>query len=78
MKLTYDPTFDIAYIRFREKKEQVDSVRLGEELIIDIAPDGKLYGIELLNASDQLLSEDLGKLLIVNEKSGEKLEMNLS
>lgn len=78
MKLSYDPTFNIAYIRFREKKEQVDSVKLSEELIIDIAADGKLYGIELLNASEQLLTQDLGKLLIVNEKSGEKLEMNLS
>jgi len=50
MKFTYDPRYNIAYIRFREKRTDVDTVRISDELIVDMAADGTLYGIELLNA----------------------------
>lgn len=46
---------------------------------IDLAPDGTVYGIELLNAKDQLLGEDLRKLLVViNEATGERAEYSLA
>jgi len=54
MKLTYDPRYNIAYIRFRAKGDQVDTIRVSDELNIDLAPDGKVYGMELLNANEQL------------------------
>jgi uncharacterized protein YuzE len=57
MKLTYDPRYNIAYIRFHEKTAQVQTIRISDELNIDIAPDGTVYGIELLNANEQLRSE---------------------
>jgi len=34
------------------------------------APDGTIYGIELLNANEQLRREDAGKLIVVNEPTG--------
>lgn len=43
MKFTYDPRYNIAYIRFREKHGDIDSVRISDELVIDMAPDGTLY-----------------------------------
>ena len=46
MKLTYDPKHNIAYMRLHEKKGQVDTVRVSDELNVDIAPDGTVYGIE--------------------------------
>lgn len=54
MKLTYDPRCNVAYIRLREAQAQVDTVHLSDELKIDLAPDGTVYGIELLNANEQL------------------------
>ena len=54
MRFTYDPRYNIAYIRFREKKAGVDSIRISDELVVDVAPDGSVYGIELLNANEQL------------------------
>ena len=54
MKLTYDPRYNIAYIQLRDKPQTVDSIKISEELVIDIGPDGTVYGIELLNAKKQL------------------------
>lgn len=41
----------------------MESIRLSDELVVDIAPDGTVYGIELLNANEQLQGEDTGELL---------------
>ena len=77
MQLTYDPKFNIAYIRFRPKTSGVESIKISDELIIDVAPDGSVYGIELLNANEQLQWEE-GKLLVINEATGEKVDFPLS
>ena len=76
MKLTYDPRYNIAYIRLREKISNVETIQLSEEVNIDIAPDGAIYGIELLNANEQLRKEDRGKFLLVNESTGKKEELD--
>ncbi len=77
MKLTYDPRYNIAYLRLHEKTARVETLRLSDELNVDIAPDGTIYGIELLNANHQLRSEDHGNLVIVNEAAGDKREIPL-
>jgi len=76
MELSYDPKYNIAYIRFRPKTSEVESIKISDELVIDIAPDGLVYGIELLNANEQLRWEN-GKLLIINEATGEKTDVSL-
>ena len=78
MKLTYDPRYNIAYIRFREKCSEVDTIRISDEINVDIAPDGSIYGIELLNANEQLRRGDLGNLLVVNESTGDETEVPLN
>ena len=75
MKLTYDPRYNIAYLQLREKKESVDSIKISEELIVDIATDGTVYGIELLNAKKQLQDKNSLHLLFVNEATGEEKEL---
>lgn len=77
MKLTYDPRYNIAYIRLQEKTAQVETIRVSDELNVDIAPDGTVYGIELLNAKAQLFSVDEGKLVVVNEALGGSQELDL-
>ena len=78
MRLTYDPGHNIAYIRLREKCGEVESVRVSDELTVDIAPDGTVYGIELLNANDQLRRGDAGTLLVINEATGDRAELPLA
>ena len=48
MKITYDPRYDIAYIRLQVRTAEVETIKVSDELNIDIAPDGTVYGIELL------------------------------
>ena len=78
MRITYDPRYNIAYIRFHEKKNEVETIKISDEINIDIAPDGTIYGIELLNANEQLKKEDNGRLSVINEATGEKAEVVLS
>lgn len=77
MRLTYDPRYNVAYIRFREKQGQVEAIKVSEELIVDLAPDGAIYGIELLNANEQLAQENGNLFLFVNEATGEQVEWPL-
>ncbi len=78
MKITYDPRQNVAYIRFREKRAEVETLRISDELNIDLAPDGTVYGIELLNANEQLALGSDGKLVLVNEARGKTHEVALS
>ncbi len=74
MKFTYDSRCNIAYTRFHEKEENIESIHLSDELVVDMAPDGTIYGLELLNANRQILHEDKGKLIVVNQATGKHLE----
>ena len=78
MRLTYDPRFNIAYIRFRQKSTEVQSIKISEELTVDMAPDGTIYGIELLNANEQMQRDEMGNILLINEATGEQVEVPLA
>ncbi len=70
MKLTYDPRHNIAYLRFQEKTAEVETIQLSDALNVDIAPDGTVCGIELLNANEQLRGDNGGHFVVVNEAAG--------
>jgi uncharacterized protein YuzE len=78
MRFTYDPRCNIAYARFQEKRVEVETIRISNELVVDMAPDGTIYGIELLNANEQLRCGDTGRLLVINEATGERTELPLA
>lgn len=78
MKLTYDPKNNIAYIRLHEKKGPVRTIKVSDDVNIDLASDGMVYGIELLNANVQLKAQDNGKLIFENESSGKLQEIALT
>jgi uncharacterized protein YuzE len=67
----------VAYIRFREKQAPVESIHISDELIVDIAPNGTVYGIELLNANRQLRQEEGDELVVINEATRETHEVPL-
>ena len=78
MKLTYDRDRNIAYLRLRPKDSEVETIQVSDELNVDIAPDGSVYGIELLNANEQLRAADDGKLVLVDQAAGKQFELPLS
>ncbi|HNY13762.1 MAG TPA: DUF2283 domain-containing protein [Candidatus Wallbacteria bacterium] len=75
MKLTYDPKYNIAYISFKEKPDKVETICVNEELNIDISADGSVYGIELLNANEQLDIVKNKGLVLKNESTGEEVKL---
>ena len=48
MKLSYDPKCNVAYIRFHEKPGQVTTLKISDDVNIDIAARDRVYGVELL------------------------------
>ena len=78
MRLNYDPKYDIAYLKFQDKSKEVHTLKVSDELNIDMASDGTIYGIELLNANKQIYRQDEGKLLLINEVTGERAEISLT
>ena len=75
MRLSYDPQYNIAYLRLKEKQTEVESVRVSDELVVDMAPDGTVYGVELLNANTQLGQEGF---VVVNEATGEEVKLPIA
>ena len=73
MKITYDPKYNISYIKFGESMKEVETIKISDEVNIDISPDGKIYGVELLNANEQLKQN--GELIFLNEATGEETKV---
>ena len=71
MRIEYDPAYNVAYIRLLEESaEDLQTLRVSEELNIDMTADGRIYGIELLNADQRLLRQNAGQLVVENRQSG--------
>ncbi|MBI3330839.1 MAG: DUF2283 domain-containing protein [Candidatus Omnitrophica bacterium] len=75
--MTYDPRYNIAYLRFQKKARGVESVKLSETLVVDVAPDGTVYGIELLNANKQLRGPEARRFVVTNEATGKTADVTL-
>ncbi len=73
MKVIVDQKYNVAYIRFKEKKGTVNSIKLSDDLVLDLSPDGTIYGLELLNAKEQLD----GNLTLINSITGKEEELKI-
>ena len=62
MKIPYDDRTDLLYLRFDERKQEVENKRVTDDVVLDIGAGGKIIGIEILDAS---LHRDLERLLPV-------------
>ena len=78
MQFSYDPRYNIAYIRFYDQQTDVESIKVSDELVVDMTPDGKIFGIELLNATEQLAGEKANVLEVINEATGQRVEFPLT
>jgi uncharacterized protein YuzE len=54
VKITYDPDVDALYVRFLDGVHQVTTQRLTEDVAVNYAPDGRIVGIEVLDASESV------------------------
>jgi uncharacterized protein YuzE len=79
MNLSYDAELNVAYIRLSSKKRRdVETISVSDDLNIDLAPDGTVYGIELLDAKRQLFGKGGGKLTLEDENTGEIRHVSLA
>jgi uncharacterized protein YuzE len=78
MKLSYDPKANVAYIRLREQHGDVETIVVTSDFLVDIDATGAVCGIELLNANEQLVAGDDGKLVFVNQLNGEQGELKVA
>ena len=62
MKISYDDRTDLQYLRFDERKQEIENKRVTDDVVLDIGAGGKIIGIEILDASLHL---DLERLLPV-------------
>lgn len=68
-RICYSKTFPCRFV-LRGKKTGIKTVQISEEVNIDLSPNGKVYGIELLNAREQLIK---GKTISFVDESTEKI-----
>ena len=59
MKIYYNDGTDLLYLRFDARDQQVENRRVTDDIVIDIGQDGKIVGIEILDASQNLTLQDL-------------------
>jgi uncharacterized protein YuzE len=67
----------VAYIHLRDKSAEVETIRISDELNVDLAPDGTVYGLALLNANRQLALGPQCELEVINESSGVRTAIKL-
>lgn len=64
MKITYDPEVDALYFEFHRLEEgKAEARQLTEEIIADYSPDGRLAGLEILDAH-RILAESAGRVVL--------------
>ena len=78
MKVSYDSRYNIAYIRLREKAIEVETIRISDEINVDMSPDGRIYGIELLNANEQLQITKGGRFTLTDGSTGKTVRFPIS
>ena len=74
MEISYDKKYNIAYIKIQKKTSKVETIMLSAEVNIDISPDGRIYGIELLNANNQLKLKN-NELIFIDTLTGRKIKI---
>jgi uncharacterized protein YuzE len=57
---------DALYIRFLDEPAQVTTQRLSEDVAINYAPDGRIVGIEVLDASEYIFRSEAERKIIVH------------
>ena len=68
MRISYDDEVDALYIRLVEGQHQCRTVRLTDEIALNIGANEQLVGIEVLDAKQVLGSGGIPSLTVENQK----------
>lgn len=63
MKITYDPKTDAVYIQFQEGEYDI-SKEISEGIILDYTEEGKVMGIEILEASQKMPLKNIEEITL--------------
>jgi uncharacterized protein YuzE len=66
MKISYDPEVDALYIQLLEGDYECRTVRLNDEVALNIGPNEALVGIEILDAKQVFHSDTIPPLAVEN------------
>lgn len=66
MKISYDPEIDALYIRLVEGQHECRTLRLTEEITLNIGEGELLVGIEILDAKEVLGAGKVPHLVVEN------------
>ena len=78
MQITHDPKANIAYIRFRDRQGEVETLRITSDFLVDVDETGAVCGVELLNANEQLIAGDDGRVTFANLLDGTSAELRVA
>ena len=66
MRISYDPEVDALYIRLLEGDYECRTLRLNDEIALNIGPDEVLVGIEIVDAKQVLGKGELPSVVLEN------------
>ena len=66
MKISYDPEIDALYIRLIEGDQECRTLRLNDEIALNIGPGETLVGIEILDAKEVVGKGELPQVVLEN------------
>jgi uncharacterized protein YuzE len=70
MRINYDDEIDALYIRLIEGPQECRTVRLNDEIALNIGPGETLVGIEILDAKEVLGQGQLPSVILENISAG--------
>ncbi|MDH5717408.1 MAG: DUF2283 domain-containing protein [Spirochaetia bacterium] len=66
MKIKYDDKYDTMYIELKSSNFECRTIRLSDEIALNIGPDEILVGIEILDAKKNVGDGMLPKVILEN------------
>jgi uncharacterized protein YuzE len=63
MKISYDPKYDVMYLKFTDGKV-ADTVEVAANILIDYGEQGEIMGIEIIGASTLMKANPLHEIII--------------
>jgi len=66
VKISYDPSVDALYIRFGDEAAECETIRINDQVAVNIGPQEQVIGIEVLDAAELLAGIDMPKVQLEN------------
>ena len=63
MKISYDPKYDVMYLKLIDGKV-VDTIEVEKNILIDYGEQGEMIGIEIINACGHTRTNPLHEIVI--------------